>query len=427
MNYTVSIYNNCITKREGDEKITYLYYNSSTGAIAWLNEEIHLAFEMNDIRSIENMEYFDGLIKNGFVVPNVIDEYSRYMFKVNNFVLDKESDVASYIIALTMQCNLKCVYCFEEGNCDNDIANDGTINQIYLFITNSIKKQQKKKLSINWFGGEPLMAYQQIIALSKKLIAFCEENGIEYVASLVTNGTLLTEKKLDELIKHKVKHFQISLDGEKKEYNLLKRGNELSFDKAYESVLMVSNSIAGISVRLNVCNENKESLLRLTHRLVENLDFHGIIYAGKIMKYNDDSSYTEISDEEFYEFEKQVNAVMSIYPEYISLIRKSLKPKGASCGYMVSDRCLIDSRGYLYRCEHHINNPKYIIGDVMNGFYRNKIDYKFLFSELPNKCQKCSVMPICMGGCASDRILYDKWISCDYMHKKVVDNCLALL
>lgn len=424
--YKQSQYNNFIIKRETDA--SYLVYNSSTGAIAWLNQEVQEAFDNNCIDKLESKDYFQALIKNGFIVSEIIDEYERYNFKARQFVMDQNSDFASYIIALTMECNLRCLYCFEEGRYNNEPISDSIVQSIFCFITSSVLEQKKKKLNINWFGGEPMIAFERIVELSNLLIAFCSRNGIDYTASMVSNGTLLDEKKLNILINRcAIKHIQLSFDGDKEDYIRLKKANEKYFDIAYRNVLLIAKSSIGLSVRLNVCEENRKSLLNLIDKLVCEPEFHGIIYAGKIISYNNSSLYHEISDEDFTVFEAEIDKRASKFDEYKKLVKKNLKPKGASCGYLVHNRCLIDSQGYLYRCEHHINNKKLAIGDVKNGFYHNKIDDTFLFHTLPEKCKTCSVMPICMGGCASDRILYDKWINCDYVYDKVESWCRYII
>lgn len=423
--YKKSQYNNYIMNRKSDG--ASLYYNASTGAIAWLNKEIQNAFDSNCIAPLQSKDYFQTLIKNGFVVPDIIDEYERYAFKARQFVMDCNSDFASYIVALTMECNLRCLYCFEEGHYNKEPINDSTIKAIYRFITQSVLKQNKQKLNINWFGGEPMLAFDRIVELSKQLMEFCQKHNINYTASMVSNGTLLDENKLNILInKCNIKHIQISLDGDSEEYIYLKKANINYFNTVMNNVGLIAKSSIGLSVRLNVCRENQNSLLNLVDKLVSIPDFHGIIYAGKIMNYNGSSLYHEISDEDFALFESEVNKKAAQFEEYKKLVKKSLKPKGASCGYLVHNRCLIDSYGYLYRCEHHINNRALAIGDVKNGFYHNKVDNLFLFHELPQKCRTCSVMPICMGGCASDRILYDKWINCDYVHNKVKSWCIYI-
>lgn len=419
-----SMYNNFIMKRNDG---SCLYYNSATGALAWLEKETSECLENGLIDQLKQKDYFSQLINNGFVVEEYVDEYERYMFRSRQFILSQQNDVASYIIALTMNCNLRCLYCFEEGRYNHVPINDRTIDDIYNFITNSVVSSKKKKLNINWFGGEPLLALNQIVALSTRLIEFCECNDVSYTSSIVTNGTMLDREKLQTLKdKCSVKHIQISIDGDKEEYILLKRANEQNFDKVYDNLLLIPTLGIGLSVRLNVCKENANSLLHFVDKLVSEPNFHALIYVGKVISYNNSDVFHEISDEELIKFETKINAKISKYAEYKQLIKKNLKPKGASCGYLVHDRCLIDPNGRLYRCEHHINNPDFAIGDVINGFYHNEIDNKFLFQSLPQKCHQCSIMPVCMGGCASDRLLYDKWISCDYMHQKINLLCKDL-
>jgi uncharacterized protein len=425
--YKKSMYNNMITSRIKNDKTEYLIYNSSTGAMAWLEKWVYSAMAEGNISVLKKEKFFNELQRNGFVVLKEVNEYFNYMFKAKSFALDKHSDFASYIVAPTMRCNLKCLYCFEECNNDTSIMSEDMLEAVYLFITKNVMKESKHRLNINWFGGEPLLAYKQIKNLSKKLISFCDNHKIEYRASVVTNGTLLTKSILEELIDEcRVKHFQISFDGESAEYQRMKKATNENFNRAIQSIEMISKSCAGISVRLNVCYENKDSLLHLAKKIVKISDFHGIMYAGKIMKYDNKQDYSEISAKDFEIFENNLNEYASTYSEYQRYVKKSLNPKGASCGYMVKNRCLIDPHGRLYRCEHHINDIHYVIGDVINGFYRNELDYMFVLGDLPDKCQKCSIMPICMGGCSSDRILHQKFVNCDYMKRKLVENCILV-
>ena len=98
---------------------------------------------------------------------------------------------------------------------------------------------------------------------------------------------------------------------------------------------------------------------------------------------------------------------------------KRLEPKGAGCGYMADGRGLIDHNGLIYRCEHQINNKEFAIGDVINGYYYNDIDSSFMDCPLPEKCKTCSIMPVCMGGCASDAIYDKKEFGCESLKEDI--------
>lgn len=48
--------------------------------------------------------------------------------------MEHDNDSASYIIALTMECNLRCIYCFEEGKYTSEKLDDKTLELIYQYI-----------------------------------------------------------------------------------------------------------------------------------------------------------------------------------------------------------------------------------------------------------------------------------------------------
>lgn len=422
--YKASMYNNLIDFRGIDS--SRLYYNSASGAIAWIDEKNHEAMINDDIMKI-NKPHLEQLVRHGFVVNKAIDEYENYMFRSKQFILNKNHDVASFIIALTMQCNLRCKYCFEEGKYGRIKADKELLDNIYLFITSFVLNNKKKKLHITWFGGEPMLAYDSIVALSKRLIDFCNNNNVKYHSSMASNGILFNDENIKELKEVcMLNHVQISMDGEKEYYKSLKHASDNDYNTVYNNLINIVRADIGLSIRLNVCDKNIESVLRLTEQLTSIEDFHAIIYLGKIIKYNNSDIFEEISDDNLLLLEEKISGMISDYDEYKYMLSKQLKPKGASCGYMVHDRCLIGNDGYLYRCEHQINDKRFAIGDLKNGFYHNKVDNQMIFNELPEKCKKCSVMPICMGGCVSDRLYHEKFISCNYFKNRVKFLCKQL-
>mgnify|MGYP004636298981 CR=1 FL=1 len=419
MKYKKSMYNIFIvTRKNGDA----LYYNSASGSVSWLNKDIQEAFATNDISQIEGQDYFSALLKNGFVINTEINEYTRYLFKSMEFIMESNSDFVSYTIALTMNCNLKCIYCFESGRNHGSVSAD-MLDDIYTFITCQIITLKKRRLHITWFGGEPLLTYNLLIRLSTKIVLFCEENHVEYDASIITNGILLSEEKIDELVSiHKIKNIQITLDGDIDFYTKYKKASIAQFNKVIHNIkLLGENNKVNLTLRLNTCEDNKESIINIVEKITANKKFHCYLYAGRMMNYGL-NSFEEMEEKNFFEFEKRINHIASKYPEYMSITQKRLHPKGANCGALSCNTCVIDAMGKLYRCEHHINNPEFIIGDVKKGFYRNDIDSCFLFNNYLSKCKECCVFPICMGGCTSDRLIYKKNVNCEVVYNRVINN-----
>ena len=68
-------------------------------------------------------------------------------------------------------------------------------------------------LSIDWYGGEPLLEMDLIKNMSKQFIAICQEKEVQYNSSMVTNGYHLTPQIAKELKELKVENIQITIDG----------------------------------------------------------------------------------------------------------------------------------------------------------------------------------------------------------------------
>ncbi len=126
------------------------------------------------------------------------------------------------ILNVTDRCNLRCKYCvFSGAYCGQRVHGSATMSLdtamrgIDQFIARTGKTLQnpEKKLSIGFYGGEPLLAFDLIREVLDRV------HGAEYsqlagrlTHSITTNGTLLDEEKVEVLVKYGVS-MQVSLDG----------------------------------------------------------------------------------------------------------------------------------------------------------------------------------------------------------------------
>ncbi|MFV0441536.1 MAG: 4Fe-4S cluster-binding domain-containing protein [Lachnospirales bacterium] len=104
--------------------------------------------------------------------------------KLNYWENKVNSEVLHLSIMTTLKCNFKCTYCFEEPK--NIELNEQVENKILSFIKKNIKIY--KSIHIDWYGGEPLINIKSIECLSEKIIEICNENGVQYWATITTNG-----------------------------------------------------------------------------------------------------------------------------------------------------------------------------------------------------------------------------------------------
>lgn len=126
--------------------------------------------------------------------------------------------------SLTNRCNLKCIMC--------DIPSKACRQEEEL-STSKVKDivLQIKDMGINhliFSGGEPLLREDLV-----ELVEFSTANNIEMV-DIITNGVLFRDAVIKELIKARLSHITVSLDGLAKTNDRI-RGRAV-FEKAQENI-----------------------------------------------------------------------------------------------------------------------------------------------------------------------------------------------
>ena len=90
-----------------------------------------------------------------------------------------------YTILPTMACNARCFYCFEQGYPVVTMSPE-TAEATADFI---LRTKRDGKLTLNWFGGEPLLRPDIIDGICQRLRA----DGAEFESMVTTNGSLIDE------------------------------------------------------------------------------------------------------------------------------------------------------------------------------------------------------------------------------------------
>lgn len=136
-------------------------------------------------------------------------------------------------LVLTNQCNLKCSYCYENHRevISKTMEPDVAKKVVSDFLQNENQKSagENKRLVIDFFGGEPLLAFPLI----KETVEWCCSNGWEndVIFSMGTNGTLLNSEIKEWFTRYK-DYFSVSLslDGNRETHNL---NRDNSYDRVF--------------------------------------------------------------------------------------------------------------------------------------------------------------------------------------------------
>jgi len=105
------------------------------------------------------------------------------------------------IIESTLNCNANCIYCYNAKNKKNQNVDV----QSFLIPDEYLEKWEIDNVIIT--GGEPLQDLERII----EIIRYYKDK-VNYI-EIITNGLLLTERKLNELVKSGLDGISISCDG----------------------------------------------------------------------------------------------------------------------------------------------------------------------------------------------------------------------
>jgi uncharacterized protein len=303
-------------------------------------------------------------------------------------------------VATTLQCNFRCPYCYEE-HVDEYI--DGEKEQLlYDFIVNNLNN--KKYLSIMWYGGEPLLKKDLIVRLSGKLIKECQDRGIEYVATLVSNGYLLNRTVAEELVRScNLKVVQITLDGGPETHNKTRilRNGKGTFHKILQNIKEIYDLLR-VTIRVNVSKENVADVYKLFPILMEEgLNKKVSVYFAPVVAYNEvcqSISESCLVSREFAKWEMELIQ----YADRIGFELGNMYPQnrgGGFCQAVVKNAYVVDAYGDLFKCWHEVGNKKKRVGSLKEGIMNQDHLLKWLTWEMPDKCNTCNIMPLCKGRC----------------------------
>lgn len=168
-------------------------------------------YQKNPLLPIETINSFiDVFIDRGFLVNNEINEIQNIK-QQKSLEIESGKNVCVVQLVVSNRCNFKCKYCFtksiysspERAKTESSIDNqDMTTEQAEIYIEKiiqHIKSLNGTTLSIQFFGGEPLMNWPVIKHVMDTFGDNQSNISIQY--SIVTNGSLLTKQIADYFLR----------------------------------------------------------------------------------------------------------------------------------------------------------------------------------------------------------------------------------
>lgn len=399
-----SSFYNLYFKYDGEFEVIY---NSFTGAIIKIENEKKSWIENEQFEEF-SVEEIIALKDHGIIIDDDIDE--KKIIEMDRISGSTSKDSLTYRILTTTECNAKCFYCFEEGMDYCKMSMD-TAKAVSNFI--STRSLGAKKIQIQWFGGEPLMNAEVISAITNDVYAFAYRNNIQYDFTMVSNAILFDEMLVEKAKKEwYLRKIQITLDGEKGEYEKRKRVSD-SFDRVIENIRLLANAGIQVSIRLNYDKYNFKSVLGLIELLssmkLDNVHMYPYPLFGT---YSSESSKNKTGKEELLKL-YEVLYKNGLMPNN----RLPFKYRNNQCFATALNSFVIYPDGKLFKCAEDITKS---VGDVWSGVRLNDAYYKWCSFSIEEKCENCKFLPICQGGCKAGHLGIGK-VKC-FLQKDVVDN-----
>ena len=321
-----------------------------------------------------------------------------------------QTNISTIFIMLGHACNLNCKYCLQHDVVNVAFGNEINPN-VYHFIID-IARNQNRKLFLQFYGGEPLVYFDKIKEFINGLIENDVPNNVSF--SMITNGKLIDEDKIDFLNKH-FSNITISWDGRS---SVVTRGYN-AFEENKDNIFKLNNfTISGVISAYNYIEDYMIDCEQLNKDYVEN-------YGGKTICVNVDElldvnlqnpdlkqfDFDKVDEQiqnlcnEYYEFVINHKPISVIRKRYIegklnqlksAMINKHYKPERDRCGngFEVLN---LDLQGKLYKC-HNTDTKVGLITD-------NYFDILYNVSQLDKAketsvvCDECPVQIMCMNGC----------------------------
>ncbi|MDE6416156.1 MAG: SPASM domain-containing protein [Duncaniella sp.] len=381
----------------------YFLYNSLSGLFCEISSETYENLYNRDYTCFDK-ETLDYFLANKILIPEE-EKYLYYYECQSRFNSDAYNDESlSLVIAPTIMCNFNCPYCFESKE-STAIMTEETASNLISFIK---KHEKAKRLHLTWYGGEPLLAFNQIKSLWNKIADELPDIKISS-HGIITNGWFLNNDVIQFFKETGLNHIQITLDGIKDHHNktrCLKNGAP-TFDVIFQNILSLAKAVPSlhINVRVNVNKHNNNDYSEISNLFkIEKLNnIH--VYAGFIREDTADgrsmafkSIATSSDCHNFYKSVSSTGGKSSFFPGIAG---------SRGCVINSTNSYIIGPTGEIYKCWNDVGHEDRIIGNIVDNIPTNKVRlFRYLndtsaFSD--KNCKECSVFPICSGGCGHYR------------------------
>ncbi|MBO4738398.1 MAG: SPASM domain-containing protein [Bacteroidales bacterium] len=387
-------------------------YNSYTNSLVKVDDKLYVKLYTlkNKNFTIQELGESDEIIldlrKARIVIENLQDDFLQY--QAITWGRRKISNVYNITIAPTMDCNFHCYYCFEQP--EKEYMSDGVIEKIVTYINNI---RNCKRLNLTWFGGEPLLALQQITKITNK-IRLSSRTSKDFC--IITNGYYLTKEVTDNLNNLQIDSIQLTVDGLFDDYNQVKnmKDNKNCFNVFLNNLDYFAEKQKDIrlNIRVNIEKNIKNKFLDIASFFIKRYPNNYNILPYPAFLKNICNTTKQSQACMFCDTAEKMEFSIDLFHKTGN--KDFLYPGNAfsECAVRNENSWAFGPDGSVYKCWENIGNKSTKIGhlnekgEIIIDNYPRLLRYLYGADPLSHKdCKQCFYLPICFGGCPHQRIL----------------------
>ncbi len=401
----------------------HIVMDVNSGAVHLVEPVLYEALDFYDGKECRKQELFDVLSARYSVleIEDAVSDIDELISSGMLFCEDmsspaifdkKEPIVKAMCLHVAHDCNMNCAYCFGDKGAFEGVrcmlSLETGKKAIDFLIDNS---GSRVNLEIDFFGGEPLMNFDVVKELVKYGRQREKERGKNIRFTITTNGILLDDDKIT-YINENMDNVILSIDGrpevndrmrktvnDKGTYDIIMR-NYKNFTEKREGLYYVR----GTFTRYNL--DFSEDVKHLLDMGFENVSVEPVVTSQEY-------DYA-LRDEDLEIILKEYDRLSNLYIENAlkgepfdffhfnvdleqgPCLIKRVSGCGAGTEYVA-----VSPEGDIYPCHQFVGNKDFMIGNLNDEKFENKLFNTFNKAHIYNKteCFNCWAKFYCSGGC----------------------------
>jgi len=313
--------------------------------------------------------------------------------------MDKHKFYAVFVM-LGEACNFSCKYCMQHDSIVEQI--EAPINLELIDKLNQLSQTSPgNKILLQFYGGEPLIYWNNIKSLSEAL----DKN--KFNLSIISNGSLLTDNKVEFINKYDI-NYTVSHDGPNTAYT---RGKDILLDEQFiDCFLKIKRK--GVSQVFSPYSYKVKDVWEYISKYLGDIyiNYDPIMDTGSLLKELKDFNWNDVENYFTNLFNEMIDKMnlgqkldyneTTFVSQFTQRIMSLTDPKYVigipRCG--VNHRMLnIDLSGNIYLC----HNASIKLGTMYDDYSKilNNFNQKYNIYCGSDICLNCEAFPVCGGGC----------------------------